>query len=467
MDFLIPSLEAGVTVDRRPVFVLQMHPGPPENAMLSTVSFRSKALLLAVTLAASVAAWSCATTNVAPLTDPAARLRVDKDEIRLFEESDALVQELDRKGMIVHDPELQAYVDGVGSKLIPPLAGERLKFRFVIIRDPTINSFALAQGVICIHSGLLARAENEAQLAHVLAHEISHTVLRHQLRRYRNHENREESANIVGAVLGTGAAVFAGGAGADLVSILVGQTYLAALNGYSRDQEQEADRQGAILAARAGYRVEQAPRLFRALNEFDDLGGVEGFFYADHPSNESRARYIESLIRSGTVQSRPDAMVNAERYQRVTRRIALENVKLRLAVGHYRYALQEAEILLRRSPDDAQAQYLVAEAHRRMAEDPEGAAREDAMRHLKEFKDSMVKEYRERAAGERESARSGFLRSLALDPSITRAHRGLGLLAAEEGKKEEARKELTIYLARGSDVEDKRYIEGVLRKVGR
>lgn len=433
--------------------------------MLAPVSFRSR--LLVVALCAGATAWSCASTNLAPLTDPAARLRADKDEVRLFNESDDLVRELDRKGMIVEDPELQAYLDGVGSKLVPPLVGERLQFQFVVIRDPTINAFALAQGVICIHSGLLARVENEAQLAQVLGHEISHTVLRHQLRVHRGLEHREAGANIVGAVLASGAAVFAGGAGADLASILVGATYSNAVRGYGRDFEREADRQGALLAARAGYRVEEIPRLFTALNEIDDPGWLEGFFYADHPSNKSRARYIESLIRSGAIPSRPDGAVRVEQYRQATRRLALENVELRLAAAHYRYALQEADILLRRAPDDAQVQYLVAEAHRRIADDPDGAAREDAMRHRKDYADSMAEPFRRRSAAERESARGGFCRSLALDPSIARAHRGLGLLAAEEGKNGEARKELEIYLASESGVEDRKYIEEVLQRGGR
>ncbi len=432
--------------------------------MPTPVSFRSR--LLVVALYASATAWSCASTNLAPLTDPAARLRADKDEVRLWSESDDLVRELERKGMIVEDPGLQAYLDGVGSKLVPPLAGGRLRFRFLVIRDPTINAFALAQGVICIHSGMLARLENEAQLAQVLGHEISHTVLRHQLRVHRGLENREAGANVVGAVLASGAAVFAGGAGADLASILVGATYATSVRGYGRDLERDADRQGALLAAGAGYRVEEFPKLFMALNEIDDPGWLEGFFYADHPSNKSRARDIESLIRSGAIPSRPDGAVHAEQYRQATRRLALENVELRLAAAHYRYALQEAEILLRRSPGDAQVQYLVAEAHRRIAEDPEGAAREDAMRHRKEYEDSMAKELGQHSAAERESARSGFRRALELDPSLARAHRGLGLLASEEGKYGEAKAELEIYLASQSGVEDRKYIEEVLRKAG-
>jgi len=431
------------------------------------VSFRPLAPLLAAALAVSAATWSCAGKKVAPLFDPAARLQVDKDEIKLFEESDDLVRELQQKGMVVEDPALQAYLDGVGSKLVPPLAGERLRFRFLVIRDPTINAFALAQGVICIHSGMLARLENEAQLAQVLAHEVSHTVLRHQLRGLRSGERRTVGAKILGLTLSSTAAAFAGGAGAELASLLVGLSYAAAMSGYSRDLENEADREGARVVAQAGYRVEEIPRLFTVLNEIDDPGALEGFFYSDHPSNEARARYVESLLRDGTIPARPDGNVNAEPYRQATRRIALENIELRLAAAHYRYALQEAEILLRRAPGDAQVSSLIAEAHRLLANDPEGAAREDAMRHRKEYTESMSKEFRKRAPAERDVARKEFRRALEIDPGLARAHRGLGLLAFEEGKNAEARKELGIYLASGKGVEDRMYIEDVLRKVGR
>ncbi len=155
-------------------------------------------------------------------------------------------------------------MENVGRKLVPALAAQKVQFHFAVLRDPSMNAFSLLQGGIYVHAGLLARLDNEAQLAHVLAHEITHTVKRHQLKFVRSTKNKTVAAKLAEIVLAPAAGAFAGGGGASLVSSLIGLTYAASVTGYGRENEEEADLEGLRLMAAAGYRAEEAPRVSRA-----------------------------------------------------------------------------------------------------------------------------------------------------------------------------------------------------------
>jgi predicted Zn-dependent protease len=117
-----------------------------------------------------------------------------------------------------------------------------------------MNAFSLLQGGIYIHAGLLARLDNEAQLAHVLAHEITHTVKRHQLKFVRSMKNKTVAAKLAEIVLAPAAGAFAGGGGANLISTLIGLTYAASVTGYGRENEEEAagSRRNAVHAGAQG-----------------------------------------------------------------------------------------------------------------------------------------------------------------------------------------------------------------------
>jgi len=117
-----------------------------------------------------------------------------EEEKRLLARAKELDQELDRKGMLLETPALLNYVRSIGQPLVPKEAAGIVDFKFHILRSPVVNAFALPNGSIYLSVGLLARLENEAELAQVMGHEIAHVVLRHGLKVYET--NR---ANIVAA----------------------------------------------------------------------------------------------------------------------------------------------------------------------------------------------------------------------------------------------------------------------------
>ena len=163
-----------------------------------------------------------------------------EDEQRLgLQEHPKILQEFG--GGYQEDPELTAYVTSLGNKLARTSELPNLQFTFTVLDTPIVNAFALPGGYIYITRGLMALAENEAEVAGVLAHEIGHVTARHSAERYGNTVAAGVATTLLGVIVGGPAADAAGGA-ANI-----------ALQSYSRDQEFEADTLGVRYLSRAGY----------------------------------------------------------------------------------------------------------------------------------------------------------------------------------------------------------------------
>jgi len=139
------------------------------------------------------------------------------------------------------DPELNRYISSIGNFLAQTSERPDLDYTFTILDTPVVNAFALPGGYIYITRGLLTLAENEAEVAGVLGHEIGHVTARHTAERY----GQTVAANVAGVGLG----VLLGGEAAQAGSALGGLL----LRSYSREQEFESDMLGGRYLARAGY----------------------------------------------------------------------------------------------------------------------------------------------------------------------------------------------------------------------
>jgi predicted Zn-dependent protease len=409
---------------------------------------------------------ACATTDVGSIKDSKTGYGTYEDERKLIERANEQEAELRGRGFLSEDPDLEAYVEKITKRLIPSGLPEGLEFRFRVIRVPTINAFAAANGDIYVHAGLLAHLENEAQLAHVLAHEITHTLKRHQLKALRDFQNKTVVAKVAQMAIGVAVGVGAGGDAAGLASLLVSLSHAAAVTGYSRELEQEADRAGLEVIAQAGYAIEEAPKLFSLLNEVEEPGEIEAFFYATHPSNAARAVYTRELIETGAVARNLEGRVAIADYRAAVRKTVLENLRIRVRKHHYAFALKEAETALERYGEDSWLYYYKGEAHRRTAEDPEGAAREEAGRAREGLDQKRVEAFEARAPQQLEYAAAAYQRALELDPALALAHRGLGLAAYQRGDEETARAELQRYLSDSTKILDRRFVEHILEEVG-
>ncbi|MBX9634943.1 MAG: M48 family metalloprotease, partial [Magnetospirillum sp.] len=140
------------------------------------------------------------------------------------------------------DPAVQAYVAGIGQRLGRASATPAADFRFTVLDSPVVNAMALPGGYVYVTRGLLVLADNEAELAGVLAHEIGHVTARHSSQRISRAAVGDLLAGAIGAVVGV--------PGLGEVAQLGAGAYLQS---YSRDQEAEADQLGIATMAPAGY----------------------------------------------------------------------------------------------------------------------------------------------------------------------------------------------------------------------
>ncbi len=188
---------------------------------------------------------------------------------------------------ILEDPVVTHYLNNLGSKLVAATDNSHFPFTFLVVNEPSINAFAAPGGIIVVHSGLIDAAENEAELAAVLAHEIAHVTQRHIVRFY----DKSGQANL-SALVGIVAAVLlsAYSTEAAQASLLAGVAAGSSTQlKFSRDNEKEADRHGREVLEDAGFDVSGMGSFFKKLQtaSLSDPGKVTEFLQT-HPLPASR-----------------------------------------------------------------------------------------------------------------------------------------------------------------------------------
>ena len=149
-----------------------------------------------------------------------------EDEVRLGRQEHPKI--LAEFGGAYEDPELSAYVSSVGNLLARTSELPDLDFTFTVLDTPVVNAFALPGGYVYVTRGLLALADDEAEIAGVLAHEIGHVTARHSAERY--------GSQVAASVFNQAVGILIGGP----VSQVTGGATAVALQSYSREQELQA-----------------------------------------------------------------------------------------------------------------------------------------------------------------------------------------------------------------------------------
>lgn len=243
---------------------------------------------------------------------PELHLVSTQQEIKMGE-SNYLYGQQASGGAYTIDPELSAYVNEVGQKLVRVSSRPSLPFEFVVLNDSVPNAWALPGGKIAVNRGLLTELHNEAELAAVLGHEITHAAARHGAKSMERQLILSTSLAATNVVLATtandktsqlthGALMAGAGVAAGLVSTK-----------YSREAELEADSYGMDFMVKAGYDPSAAVSLqqtFVKLFENKSPSWVEGLF-ASHPPSQERAE-----LNATRAQSLPKGLTLGEkRYQ--------------------------------------------------------------------------------------------------------------------------------------------------------
>ena len=358
--------------------------------------------------------------------------------------------------------QLMAYLNKVAAKIIPPdFNDDKVKIRIKIIRDPTVNAFALPNGTIYVHTGLLARLENEAQLAFVLGHEISHIVNKDGVYATQSFHNKTVSTKLFDIVLAP-AAVFFGLLG-DLVRSGFGLLYVTSVTGYSKEQEARADRESIKFAAMAGYHPQEAPKIIEIfMKEHEKYSGKEEvYFLMNHPSNQWRKKKMETLIAA----EYPDdaGMVKKELFFDKVVDIKIYNAGLNIKMDRLEHAMDDIRSVLDVLPDNPGAHFYSAEIYRIEAKDRmklkyELSAKAWNAMNKNVDKDAQIDNWRKMALGEYNCALSKM-------PDYCEVYRGMGILYGDMNMKEEALQNLNKYLELNTDAKDKRYVAGLIKKI--
>jgi Zn-dependent protease with chaperone function len=184
------------------------------------------------------------------------------------------------------DP-ITKYVQQLGVKLVANAPGQKWPYSFHVINQKEINAFAIPGGPIYVNLGTIQAADNEAQLAGVMAHEISHIVLRHGTRAATRQMQAQLPLQILGALIGNSSVL------AQLtqlgINFGVGSYFLR----NSRQSENEADLLGTDIMYDTGYDPKQMAEFFRKLEAQGDVG-IQ--FLSDHPNPGNRVQSVDHEI---------------------------------------------------------------------------------------------------------------------------------------------------------------------------
>ena len=183
-----------------------------------------------------------------------------------------------------------AYISALGQQLATKVPNEnKFPFYFKIVNDRSINAFALPGGPVYIHRGAIEAADNEAQLAGVIGHEMGHVILRHGTNQATKAQLGQGALGILGAVLG-------GGAAGQIATIGGGFLANSVLLKYSRDAESEADLVGTQVLYDLGYDPTAMAVFFDKLAK-DQKGSKAVEFFSNHPIPENRVIKVNAEIK--------------------------------------------------------------------------------------------------------------------------------------------------------------------------
>jgi beta-barrel assembly-enhancing protease len=196
---------------------------------------------------------------------------------------------------IMQDDAVTSFVERIGQRLeaiVPAdLQQSEFKYTFETVNVREINAFALPGGPMFVNRGMIEAANSEGEVAGVMAHELSHVLLRHGTAQA-SKAGKYQMGQVAGAVLGAIIGGRVGSVVAQGTSFGLGTAFLR----FGREYEKQADILGAQLMARAGYDAREMASMFRTIEKEGGSNGPE--WLSDHPNPGNRSQYIEKEAQS-------------------------------------------------------------------------------------------------------------------------------------------------------------------------
>ncbi len=393
---------------------------------------------------------------------PGAAFHFTKVDYNLLVEFNAIDAQYEKKGLVLHDPGLQAYIDAVGKRILGDRpAPEKVTYRFFVMRDPTVNAFALPNGSVYITTGLLSLLENEAQLAGILGHETVHVYERHSYLENRSIRKKTVASEIIAAAAssvpgGYGLAAASAVAASEVSNLLL----LESIYGYSREKESQADRDGLAAMTVAGYDPHAMAATFELFDQDRTLEyEPRPAFYQDHPKLIKRREEALAFASSFTPQGARTG--STQDYLTAVAPAIVSNLDTDLESRRPRTAVARATRLVNAFPGDPQYQVLLGGSYRALGAEAALPTKDELTRVGKvqqrkevskmseqEEQNALLKSPEGQATLKENQAKAekAFLAAIQCDPQYALAYRELGFLYEEESRYSDAAANYQLYL---------------------
>jgi beta-barrel assembly-enhancing protease len=230
-------------------------------------------------------------------------------EREIAEGKKAMAQVYKQMPVLPDSSPVTQYVQQLGAKLVKSAPPSPWSYSFHVVNEADINAFALPGGPVFVNLGTIQAAETEAQLAGVMAHEISHVVMRHATCNITKQQGQAPwwaLGQLAAGVLipGAGGALAAQGVGA-----AAGMTFLK----MGREAEKQADLMGTDIAYEAGYDPRGMVQFFEIIQGKYGAGGAQ--FLSDHPNPGNRTEYVNAEIQ--TLPPRSQSVKTTAEFQKI------------------------------------------------------------------------------------------------------------------------------------------------------
>lgn len=376
-------------------------------------------------------------TDIPPITE-IENFTPEPDEQEMMDEVDEYLTEYLKKNE-VHNKPLQEFLNSVLKKLLTKeMVGKKgINFKAHIVKEGIANAVCYPDGTIVLNTGMLAMLQNEAQLATILGHEITHATHRHALSRMRN-EKREKVYAGINAFTNWGMAWI-----------------LSSMSDFSQGNENESDAVGLELMVRAGYSPSQSIKAFEVFRdqtllekergqkkrdedeEEDDDYDEENQYdsssiYQSHPKMEDRVAHFTELVEEKYKGKK--GKVRTAKYNNKIKSILILNAEADIEIGNFHSAEKGIKRFLKLKPTNkkqiSNAYYYLGELKRQRNEGKD----------LKEVEKYLKK-------------------SVKINPKNSGAYKSMGLYYYKKKNKSKARKAFKRYLKLRPKAQDKDFIK--------
>lgn len=374
------------------------------------ITWSSKFFILSFLLLSLGFTTGCITPSESNVSLASDQMLASTDEKILWQKSAQAQRAIESKGLIYPDQELENYLNTVVAKLQAQSSPADLEIRVKVIKSADLNAFSYPNGMIYIHTGLLARMDNEAQLAAVLAHEMAHCIRRHALRAFRRYKDQP-------------------------AFLRAAEHSLSKTNRYLSELEAEADRVGLELMASAGYDPGEALAFCdRMMAEIEQEGREASFFFGSHFNAGQRIESLQNRITSG-YNNKSSRIKNSELFLAKLNTLFLDNAELDIRQGRFHAARRSVDKYLRINPHDSLAYFLLGEIYRQRGQ------ADDALNAIKFYNQAIF-----------------------LDPTYSEPHKAIGLIHFKKGRRTLAKRFFESCLQLSPDSPDKAYIQAYLKQ---